>query len=187
MTRFLLGLLLAVLASSSAAIAQQPVPASAQALDTGVELYRSRSYDKAVDALKAVVSSDKKNKQAWLYLGASYVKLGKEDEAARAFRSSEFTYRDASSKLDTDLKVKRKPRASYTERARQNNTSGEVRVAVEFKADGTIGFVFPFQSLPDGLTENVIRAAKETEFEPAVKDGKPVDVISVMVYSFAIY
>ncbi len=167
----------------SAFAGAQGIPSNA----TGIDLYRSGNYEKAVEELDGFVSAVKTDRLAWLYLGASYVKLGKSKEAIRAFMKSNFTVQDSQGTVDTNLKVKRKPRASYTENARRSMVTGTVKVAVEFKADGTIGFTFPFVTLPEGLTENCVRAARSIEFEPAIKDGKPVDVVSVIVYSFAIY
>jgi tetratricopeptide (TPR) repeat protein len=62
--------------------------------DSGIALYREGKYDQSAEALQKVVESDKSNKLAWLYLGASYVKQGKEKEAVKAFRSSKFGYKD---------------------------------------------------------------------------------------------
>jgi hypothetical protein len=64
--------------------------------------------------------------------------------------------------------------------------SGWVIVAVEFRFDGTIGFVFPIRTLPEGLTEKCIEAARKTKFQPAIKDGKPVTIIKRIEYGFSI-
>jgi hypothetical protein len=64
---------------------------------------------------------------------------------------------------------------------------GIVKIAVEFGANGEIGFVFPYQTLPDRLTESVINATKSIKFSPAEKDGKPVTIIRILEYSFSVY
>ncbi len=88
---------------------------------------------------------------------------------------------------DKPLKIISKPAVGYTEAARRNKVEGNIKVAVEFGADGKIGFVFPFQDLPDGLTANVVNAAKSIKFESAVTNGKPVTTVSVIEYSFSIF
>jgi TonB family protein len=40
--------------------------------------------------------------------------------------------------------------------------------------DGNVKSVRVVRSLPDGLTEEAISAARQTTFKPAMKDGKPV-------------
>ncbi len=58
---------------------------------------------------------------------------------------------------------------------------------VEMQSDGKIGFVQPSVELPNGLTENAVRAARSIKFEPAWKDGKPVTTVSILDYGFSIY
>ena len=165
------------------AVSGQAVPSS----ESGIELYRAGNIDKSVEALESTVATDKNNGLAWLYLGAGYVRLGRNKEAVKAFRNSKIDFRDSPENFDTPLKVLRKPWARYTDAARQNNTTGEIKIAVEFRADGKIGFVFPFQVLPHGLTQNAVVAASSITFEPAITNGKPVSVVSVIAYGFTIY
>jgi len=80
-----------------------------------------------------------------------------------------------------------KPRAEYTDAARQNNVTGTVVVKVTFLANGQIGSVVPVSSLPYGLTEKAIAAAKAIKFEPAKKDGVPYTTIAPVQYNFNIY
>lgn len=80
-----------------------------------------------------------------------------------------------------------KPRAEYTDAARQNNVTGTVIVKVTFLANGQIGSVVPVNSLPYGLTEKAIAAAKAIKFEPAKKDGVPYTTIAPVQYNFNIY
>lgn len=80
-----------------------------------------------------------------------------------------------------------KPRASYTDSARENNVQGTIVLKVEFKADGDLGFIVVSQGLPNGLSQEAVNAAKKIKFLPAMQDGKPVTVIKRIEYSFAIY
>jgi len=151
----------------------------------GVEFYRQGEYEKAIEILQNSVKLEEKDRLAWMYLGASFVKLKKDNDAVKAFQKTNVVYEKNLPVYDKKLKIIKKSVAAYNEKARRNQTSGTVKVAVEFGADGKIGFVFPFQTLPDGLTENVINAAKSIKFEPAVKDGKPVTVVTNLDYSFS--
>jgi tetratricopeptide (TPR) repeat protein len=155
--------------------------------ERGIELYRVGDFAKSAETLRSVVENNKKDKLAWLYLGATLLKLGNEKEATKAFRSSGFTFKDSDGSLDKKLNITHKGPAPYANLARENNISGTIKVAIEFREDGKIGFVFPFTTLPYGLTENAIAAAKEISFEPAEKNGKPVSVVTVLTYSFTIY
>ncbi len=154
--------------------------------EKGIELYRQGEYQQAVEVLQKIVKTEEDNRPAWLYLGASYVKLKKDVAAVQAFHRTNVIYKKNLTVYDKQLKIVSRPQANYTRSAEKNLTSGTVKIAVEFGADGKIGFVFPFQSLPDGLTENVLAAAKTIKFEPAIKDKKPVTVVTVLEYNFSL-
>jgi TonB family protein len=85
------------------------------------------------------------------------------------------------------LRILSKPRPSYTDAARDNLTQGTVRLRVTFLSNGEIGSILPVKSLPNGLTEEAINAAKNIKFEPATIDGKPVTISRTVEYSFSIY
>lgn len=87
----------------------------------------------------------------------------------------------------TPLKVVDKPKASYTEQARANRVRGIVRLAVLLRADGKIGGVLKLSRLESGLDEEAVKAARAIKFVPRMKDGKPVDTVVVVEYSFDIY
>jgi len=52
------------------------------------------------------------------------------------------------------------------------NTNAALRVVL--KASGEVGDIKVVRDLPDGLTEECIRVAREIKFEPAMKGGNPV-------------
>jgi periplasmic protein TonB len=66
------------------------------------------------------------------------------------------------------------PRPLFTEEARRNKIQGIVRVKVLIEATGAVKEVVVTRGLPDGLSEQAIRAAYEMRFRPAMKDGRPV-------------
>lgn len=86
-----------------------------------------------------------------------------------------------------DLQITFKPKPRYTDEARQNNITGNVRVKVTFLANGSIGSVSPVSNLGYGLTEQAIAAAKQMRFEPRMVNGKPQAVTKVVVFNFTIY
>lgn len=155
--------------------------------DEGIEFFRSAEYEKALPLLQARVTEEKRDRVAWNYLGAVLVKLEKIDEAKAAFRSPKGIYTENIPAYDKKLKITNRPQAYYSASARRGEVSGTVRVAVEFRSDGKIGFVFPFVELPEGLTESAVKAARSVKFEPAWKDGKPVTTVNILEYRFSIF
>lgn len=101
---------------------------------------------------------------------------------------------DGKEELDADLArysrpllMIRKSSPKYTDSARQNNTQGEVKLNVVFRADGQIGDIIVLNGLSNGLTEQAVMAARKIKFLPAEIDGKYVDVIKTVRYQFTIY
>jgi len=76
--------------------------------------------------------------------------------------------------VDSRPRALNTPRPNYTEDARRNGVMGTSRVRVLVSADGSVKMVRILTSLPDGLTEEAIRAAYQIKFKPAMKDGQPV-------------
>jgi TonB family protein len=87
----------------------------------------------------------------------------------------------------TPLKIISKPRANYTDAARQANTQGNIKIAILFAASGEIRHVLVLEGLPYGLSEEAVKAARAIRFEPEKRDGKPVPVVKMVMYGFSIY
>lgn len=88
----------------------------------------------------------------------------------------------------TPMMILFKPSANYTESARINRTQGTITLRVNLLANGEIGRIKVINYLPDGLTEEAIKAAKQIKFKPANNnDGKPVNVVSQLQYTFTLY
>jgi TonB family protein len=85
------------------------------------------------------------------------------------------------------LVILSKPRASYTDSARMRNISGMVKVKVNFLANGTIGSIAIVKSLDKDLDRQAFEAARQIKFLPAEIDGKPVDSVKYVEYSFEIH
>jgi TonB family protein len=90
-------------------------------------------------------------------------------------------------RVTTALQITSKPRANYTDAARQNQVQGTVTLRVTFLASGQIGSISPVSGLPYGLTEQAIAAARSMKFVPQMVDGEPKTVTKQVQYSFTIY
>jgi TonB family protein len=87
----------------------------------------------------------------------------------------------------TPLKIISKPRANYTDQARQAYVSGTIRLLVAFTASGRVENVLVLTSLGYGLDAEAVRAAKGIKYEPEIRDGKPVTSVKTVEYTFTIY
>jgi protein TonB len=94
-----------------------------------------------------------------------------------------FSGKDVNSKA----KVLSKPEPTYTESARKNQITGTVVLRAVFSSGGTVTNIHAVSSLPDGLTERAIAAARQIRFVPATKDGHPVSMWMELQYNFNLY
>jgi TonB family protein len=94
-----------------------------------------------------------------------------------------FTYKEVARKAT----IVYKPEPWFTEEARRGNVSGVVRLRAVFSSDGRVKNIAVVKSLPEGLTESAIRAARHILFFPAEKDGHAVSQYIVLEYNFNIY
>ena len=85
------------------------------------------------------------------------------------------------------LRIISKPKATYTDAARQNAVQGNVTLRITFNANGSIGSITPVSGLGYGLTEQAIAAARRIQFEPAKVNGVPQTVSKTFQYGFTIY
>jgi TonB family protein len=96
-------------------------------------------------------------------------------------------------KYYTGKDVDKKPRLAmkiepqYTEEARQGRVTGTVVLKVVFSANGSVNNILTVSSLPGGLTERAIDAARKIKFIPGMKDGKYVSVWMQLEYNFNLY
>jgi TonB family protein len=80
-----------------------------------------------------------------------------------------------------------KPEPQYTEDARKNQITGTVVLNVVFTSSGEVEQIRAVRTLPFGLTERAIAAARQIRFEPAKRDGQPVSVSMQLEYNFNLY
>jgi TonB family protein len=89
--------------------------------------------------------------------------------------------------VDRKVRVVMKPEPSYTELARQKQTTGTVVVKVVFSCNGSINDIRVLKELPNGLTDQAIAALKKLKYVPAVKNGKYVSMWMQLEYNFNLY
>jgi len=96
-----------------------------------------------------------------------------------------FTQRE----VDQKAVITSKPTPGYTDSARQNQVQGAIRVQVILDRSGSVRQirVVSGSELGYGLPEKAISAARQIQFTPAVKDGKPVSVQLTLEYNFSVY
>ena len=85
------------------------------------------------------------------------------------------------------IKIISKPKATYTDAARQNQVQGNVTLRITFNANGSIGSITPVSGLGYGLTEQAIAAARQIRFEPAKVNGVAQTISKTFQYGFTIY
>jgi TonB family protein len=93
----------------------------------------------------------------------------------------------AGSQVEQRARVLFKPEPTYTEEARRNQVTGTVMLRVVFASNGDVVQIRAVHSLPYGLTERAITAARRIKFVPAVKGGRPVSVFMQLEYNFNLY
>ncbi|HEX7330950.1 MAG TPA: energy transducer TonB [Pyrinomonadaceae bacterium] len=80
-----------------------------------------------------------------------------------------------------------KPEPQYTEEARKNQITGTVVLRVVFASSGEVVQIRAVRTLPFGLTERAIAAARQIRFTPAMKGGQAVSVFMQLEYNFNLY
>lgn len=78
------------------------------------------------------------------------------------------------------VSIQSKPTPVYTSEARELKIEGEVLLNVVFAADGKVRVVNVVRGLGHGLDEAAQRAAQGVRFNPAMRDGHPVDSNAVL-------
>jgi TonB family protein len=93
----------------------------------------------------------------------------------------------SASTVDQRARLLWKPEPQYTEEARRNQITGTVVLRAIFASSGEVVQLRAINSLPFGLTERAIAAARQIKFTPAMKDGRAVSVYMNLEYNFNLY
>jgi TonB family protein len=80
-----------------------------------------------------------------------------------------------------------KPEPQYTEDARKNQVVGTVVLRAVLSSSGEVTNIRPVSTLPYGLTDKAIAAARMIKFVPAQKDGHTVSQWIQIEYNFNLY
>lgn len=91
------------------------------------------------------------------------------------------------SEVEQRARLLSKPEPQYTEEARKNQISGTVMLRAVFSSSGEVIQIRALNTLPFGLTERAIAAARLIKFVPAMKNGRPVSVFMQLEYNFNLY
>ncbi|MBW4026986.1 MAG: energy transducer TonB [Acidobacteria bacterium] len=84
----------------------------------------------------------------------------------------------------TSIIVLSKPLPQYTAEAKQLRIQGDVTLEVRFTAGGQVEVLRVINGLGHGLDEQAKLAAERIRFKPAMRDGHPVDQVSIIHVSF---
>jgi TonB family protein len=84
-------------------------------------------------------------------------------------------------------RITSKPEPQYTEEARKNQITGMVVLKAVLSSSGQVTSIKPISTLPFGLTEKTIAAARQIKFTPAIKDGHRVSQWIQIEYNFNLY
>lgn len=128
---------------------------------------KTDATDKAVDSA-IVIKPDQKN-------------FSQGDDAQDS--DEVFTTREVTRKAVIVIR----PEPHYTEEARERRVSGTVILKAVLSSSGKVTNIEPKASLPRGLTEKAIEAARQIRFVPAIKDGKFVSQSIQVEYGFSVY
>lgn len=91
------------------------------------------------------------------------------------------------SEVEQRARLLLKPEPKYTEEARRNQITGTVMLRVVFSSSGEIVQIRALRTLPFGLTERAIEAARQIKFVPATRGGRPVSMHMQLEYNFNLY
>jgi TonB family protein len=153
----------------------------------GLCLLKLERVDEAAKAYQQALAIKPETSAIHYQLGKIYLKMGDLEAAEKEYSWLHEHDRElanllfpvrAFEPLTADLRptITYREKAKYTEIARINIVQGTVVLQVVFAHNGEMQDIRVIRSLPDGLTEKAIEAARKIKFDPAIKDGERVSV-----------
>jgi protein TonB len=116
--------------------------------------------------------------------GGGGERSGDRDDGSPADEHRVYTSREVTRKAI----ITSRPEPVYPRAARRKSVQGTVRLRLILRADGRVDdHVEVQQSLPYGVTESAITAARRIEFEPARKGDRKVSQYVIIEYNFNVY
>jgi len=150
---------------------------------------RRRRARKAAESFAAAADA----LQTYLNLAASDSETAVWREQLKTLRAFAGSGLEAESRVfgswevTTKVRILQKPEPAYTEPARMAAIEGTVILRAVFSSTRTVEHVLILRSLPAGLTEACIQAAKKIKFIPATRDGRTVSMIMELQYNFNLF
>ena len=138
----------------------------------------AQAFAAAASTVKQILKLDPPDSDYWqdrLETLELYAQPVSSPEERKVFGASEM-YQSA--------RITNAPAADYTDEARAAKVHGEVRLRLVLAADGKVRDVFPIKSLPHGLTDAAMAAARKIEFDPGIRNGKSASQFVTLVYEF---
>ena len=89
--------------------------------------------------------------------------------------------------VDRKARLLSRPEPAYPRRARRREVQGTVILRAVLAATGKVERVTVIKGLPEGITEEAIKAARLIKFEPAERDGRKVSQSVIIEYNFNVY
>lgn len=89
--------------------------------------------------------------------------------------------------VTTKVRILAKPEPQYTEPARRAGSIGTVILRAVFAVDGSVRHILVIKALPNGLTEQAVKAAQRIRFTPATLNGQPVSMFVQLEYNFNLF
>jgi TonB family protein len=152
-----------------------------------LELSITNREDIALNEDRFVKSVEFGKNTAGIEIGNGVLKTLGDEENADETKTENVNEKFEQPEKMQGLKVVFKPRANYTDAARQGNIQGTVTLRVTFLANGGIGNISPISALPYGLTEQAIASARKIVFLPPKRNGKTFNAVAQVQYAFTIY
>lgn len=81
----------------------------------------------------------------------------------------------------------RTPDPKYTKEAAAHRIEGTSRLGIVVDSTGTVGNLLILEPLGMGLDEQAVLAVKQWKFRPAVRDGRPIEVQTIVNVVFKCY
>ena len=178
----------------------------------GWDLYRLRRYDEAIAHYEKAAKINPSYQEAIYEIGRVRLAQGDQEGVQQITSKLEPYFRDlllkemeivesadkggaTDSPIPSVLTMDREnrptilyqERAKYTETARQHKAQGSVVLSVVFDANEKITGVRIIRDLPYCLTAQALIAAQKIKFKPAMKNGEPVSVRSMLEFTFNLY
>jgi len=116
-------------------------------------------------------------------LGGSYVASGQYRPCEEEVASGHLVPGDSRENY-RPVKIFDFPKATATESALDKGVHGTVSLKVRFLAGGRIGHIYVIEGLPEGLTDEAIKAARKIRFLPARENGRMVNSTEIVEYQF---